>query len=83
MNQTSNTGVCAVCQKQKFQLRPKKSKLMNGQVFFVCNPCFDAKAEPRWLIILIGQRDGQEAVRDFLLNKKYIGPDITAAELLK
>lgn len=81
MNQSSAT--CAACQKQKYQLKPKKSRLMKGQTFLVCNSCFENGYEPRWLVIVVGQDQGKEAVRDYLLNKKYSGPEITAAELLK
>lgn len=78
-----NSGAkCAVCQKNKFQLRNRRSKL-NGQQMFVCNDCFDNKYEPRWLIIITAQDEGIEAVQDLLLNRKYIGKEIPAVDLVK
>jgi hypothetical protein len=71
-----------VCQKNKFQLRNRKSKL-NGQPMFVCNDCFTNKYEPRWLIIITAQDEGIEAVQDYLLNRKYVGDEIPAVDLVK
>lgn len=73
---------CAVCAKNKHQLRRRISKL-NGQQMFVCNSCFDNKYEPRWLVIITGQQDGIQAVQDYLLNHKYVGDEIPAADLVK
>jgi hypothetical protein len=82
-NQTTTQGAkCAVCQKNKFQLRNRKSKL-NGQPMFVCNDCFTNKYEPRWLIIITAQDEGIEAVQDYLLNRKYVGDEIPAVDLVK
>lgn len=83
LNPTTNSKmVCTVCQKHKYQLRPRKSKL-NGMQMYLCNDCFEKKHEPRWLIIIIAQDDGPEAVRDYLLNKRYVGEDIPAVDLVK
>lgn len=81
-NQNDYGAKCAVCQKNKFQLRNRKSKL-NGQPMFVCNTCFDAKYEPRWLVIITAQEDGIDSVQDFILNHKYHGVEIPAADLYK
>lgn len=81
MNQTSGAK-CAVCQRNKHQLRNRKSKL-NGQVMFVCNDCFAGKYEPRWLIIITAQDDGIQAVQDYLINRKYVGDEIPAVDLVK
>lgn len=83
LNTTQTTGAkCAVCKKNKFQLRNRKSKL-NGQPMFVCNDCFNNKYEPRWLVIITAQDEGIEAVSDFLVNHKYVGEPIPASDLLK
>ena len=80
---SQTTGAkCAVCQKNKFQLRNRKSKL-NGQPMFVCNDCFANKYEPRWLIIITAQDEGIEAVQDYLVNRKYVGDEIPAVDLVK
>lgn len=80
-NQTTGAK-CAVCQKNKFQLRSKKSKL-NGQTMLVCNTCVENKYEPRWLIIIIAQDEGVEAVQDYILRRRYVGNEIQAADLIK
>jgi hypothetical protein len=81
-NQNSGGAKCAVCKKNKFQLRNRKSKL-NGQTMFVCNDCFANKYEPRWLIIITAQDEGIESVQDFLVNHRYVGDEIPAVDLLK
>lgn len=82
MNQTSGGAKCAVCQKNKFQLRNRKSKL-NGQPMFVCNDCFTNKYEPRWLVIITAQDAGIEAVQDYLIHHRYVGAEIPAVDLVK
>lgn len=83
MSETSNSGArCAACQKNKFQLRFRKSRL-NGQKMLVCNTCFDAGYEPRWLVILSAQDDKDSPpVRDCLINHKYEGSEISALDLM-
>lgn len=80
----TQTGTkCAVCAKNKFQLRRRISKL-SGQQMFVCNDCFENKYEPRWLIIIVGQEEGgMEKIADYLLHHKYVGEEIPAADLVK
>lgn len=82
--QSMTTGTkCAVCAKNKFQLRRRVSKL-SGQQMFVCNDCFDNKYEPRWLIIIVGQGEGgMEKIADYLLHHRYVGEEIPAADLVK
>lgn len=81
-NQTTTGAKCAVCQQNRYQLRNRKSKL-NGQQMFVCNDCFNGKLEPRWLIIITAQDEGVQAVQDFLVNRKYVGAEIPAVDLVK
>lgn len=79
-----NSGArCAVCQKNKFELRNRKSRL-NGQPMFVCNDCFSNKYEPRWLVIITAQDDKDNPiVRDCLINHRYVGAEIPAVDLVK
>lgn len=85
LNQTKvDSMVCTVCQKHKHQLRTRKSKLNPGMQMYLCNDCFTGKYEPRWLIILVGQQEGGlRLVQDYLLNHKYVGAEIPAADLIK
>jgi hypothetical protein len=48
---------------------------------FLCETCITAKFEPRWVIILSGRQLGPEAVKEFIVKKRYIGADIAASEL--
>lgn len=80
---TNSKMVCTVCQKHKFQLRTRKSKL-NGMSMYLCNDCFTNKYEPRWLVIITAQDNKDDpAVRDCLLNHRYVGKEIPAADLVK
>lgn len=75
-------SICAVCAQHKYQLRLRRSKL-SGHQMLVCNTCFENKYEPRWLIILVAQDEGIDKVSDYILNHKYVGPEIPAADLYK
>ena len=80
---TSKTELtCTVCRRHKFQLRPRKSKLMPNMPMFLCNECFEAKREPRFAVILVARRDGVAAVKDYIRNHKYYGDKIKAEELV-
>ena len=48
----------------------------------MCETCISSKVEPRWVIILAGRQSGPDAVREFVLKKRYIGNEISASELL-
>ena len=77
------TMTCTVCQKHKAQLHRRKSALKPDLEMFVCGACMIGKKEPRWLVILVGRRDGIQAVDQYLLKHAYWGPDILAADLVK
>lgn len=79
-NQT--TANCTVCRQQKHELRPRKSKLIPGMQLWLCNACFSGKKEPRFAVILVGRRDGLEAVQEYLKSHRYVGEDIPASELV-
>jgi hypothetical protein len=48
----------------------------------MCETCVSSKFEPRWAVILAGRQFGSDAVRDFILKKRYVGEEISASELL-
>jgi hypothetical protein len=73
--------LCYSCNKSKHKLNAKKSSLLPINLL-MCESCIDAKLEPRWLIILAGRSNGADAVREFVLKKRYIGNEISASELL-
>lgn len=73
--------LCYSCSKSKHKLNAKKSSLLPINLL-MCESCINAKLEPRWLIILAGRSNGADAVREFVLKKRYIGNEISASELL-
>ena len=74
--------ICYSCGKQKNELQPKKSAIMNGIQLFMCQSCIDLKYEPRWVIILAGRQKGPEFVRDHIIKRLYVGKPISAEELI-
>ena len=74
--------LCYSCSKQKDQLHPCQSNLLEGVNLFMCQSCIDAKYEPRWVIILGGRQKGSEAVRDYIVKHRYIGRPISAEEII-
>lgn len=48
----------------------------------LCETCISAGYEPRWAIVIAGRQSGSDLVKDYVLNKKYIGEEIVASELL-
>jgi len=73
--------LCYSCNKTKNKLNVRKSTLFPINLL-MCETCITSKFEPRWIIILAGRQLGPEAVRDFVLKKRYIGNEISASELL-
>lgn len=73
---------CTVCRKQKFNLRPRKSKLLPSMPMFLCNECFEEKREPRFLVIMVARKEGVTAVRDYIRHHRYYGDKIRAEELV-
>ena len=73
--------LCYSCNKSKNKLNAKRSSLLAINLL-MCETCISARLEPRWVIILAGRQLGPEAVREFILKKKYMGNDISASELL-
>ena len=72
--------LCYCCNKSKNKLSVKKSSLLPINLF-MCETCIASKFEPRWVIILSGRQLGPEAVKEFIVKKRYIGADIAASEL--
>lgn len=73
--------LCYSCNKSKNKLSVKQSALL-GINLFMCQSCIDFKYEPRWVVILAGRGSGHEYVKEFIQKKRYIGSEISAAELL-
>lgn len=73
--------LCYSCNKTKNKLSVKRSSLFQINLL-MCEGCINSKFEPRWAIILAGRQNGPDAVREFILKKRYIGNEISASELL-
>ena len=73
---------CYSCDKQKIELHPKKSELLDGVISLLCQTCIDAKLEPRWIVVLAARSKGADHVREFIIRRRYIGKDILANELI-
>jgi hypothetical protein len=74
--------LCYSCGKQKNELTPKKSDIINGVTLLMCQTCIESKFEPRWAIILGGRQKGPDSVRDYIVKHRYVGNKIFAEELI-
>ena len=74
--------LCYSCSKQKDQLHPATSALIEGVSLYLCQSCIDDKYEPRWVIILAGRKNGPESVREYIIKRKYFGRPISAEEII-
>jgi hypothetical protein len=73
---------CYSCGKQKNELTPCKSTLLDGVMILLCQTCIESKFEPRWVVVLAGRTYGSDHVRDFIVKRRYIGNEIFANELI-
>lgn len=74
--------LCYSCGKQKNELQPRKSVILDGIQLFMCQSCIELKHEPRWVIILAGRQKGPEVVREYVIKRLYTGKPISAEELI-
>lgn len=74
--------LCYSCSKQKDELHPCKSSLLDGVQLFMCQSCIDGKYEPRWVVILAGRQKGSEYVREYIVKRRYFGRPIAAEEVI-
>lgn len=72
--------LCYSCNKSKNKLNVRKSILIPINLL-MCETCITSKFEPRWIVILAGRQLGSDAVKEFIIKKRYIGTDIAASEL--
>jgi hypothetical protein len=73
--------LCYSCNKSKNKLSVKRSVLFPINLL-MCESCVLAKFEPRWVLILAGRQNGPDVVKEFIIKRKYLGEEISAAELL-
>jgi hypothetical protein len=73
---------CSSCGRQHNELKAYKSKLIIGTTFIMCPSCRAEKMEPRFAIILAGRSNGPNSVAEYVKNRRYIGNEILAKELI-
>lgn len=73
--------LCYSCGIPKNSLKHVKSQLI-GINLIMCDSCISNEYEPRWAIVIAGRQNGSDKVKEYVLNKKYVGDEIVASELL-
>ena len=74
--------LCYSCNKPKNELSLRKSNLLSGINLMMCATCIESKFEPRWVVILAGRQRGTQAVREYIVKRRYIGKEILGSELI-
>lgn len=75
--------VCQSCDEQKMSLQRIKSKVIDTMELNLCKTCSDLKLEPRWLIILAIRSNGvTKQTRDIINQRRYIGEEIAASDIV-
>lgn len=74
--------ICYSCRSAKSKIKAVNSNLVSGIKLLMCSSCIDKKLEPRWAIVISARNGGADKIKDYVLNKRYIGEDIVASELL-
>lgn len=77
----SNAMRCTSCNKQKAELKEKKSKLLPDVTMRLCQDCLTNKREPRGYIVLAGRERGLDYISYWIKGNRYIGEPITVREL--
>lgn len=72
---------CASCKKLRNTIKARKSELVDIDLF-LCDECANKGFEPRYLVVIAGRSKGFEVVKDYIVNHRYNGPDILAAEII-
>lgn len=76
---------CTVCRRVRHNLKLRKSKLKPDMPMFLCGECYEAKREPRFLVILTArdrEHGGLERARDYIRNHRYYGDKIRLEEVV-
>ena len=76
-------GVCSSCQKPRYRLRMRKSKLLPNAQLMLCDECFDQKKEPRAAVVMVGRQFGIDAIADYIKHRRYVGDPILVSEIIR
>lgn len=74
--------LCQSCGEQKMSLRKVKSSLIHAVELIMCATCISNKYEPRFIVILAARTFGFENVRKFIVDRRYLGDEIPASDIL-
>lgn len=74
--------VCTVCQQPKNELTPRKSELLPGLMLYRCGQCHAGRKEPRFAILMAAKTMGNDAVRPWVVNHRYVGNTIELKEVV-
>lgn len=74
--------VCQSCGAQKMSLRKIKSSLITTMELVMCATCIASKYEPRFIVILAARTIGMNGVKKFIIDRRYIGDEIPASDIL-
>lgn len=71
---------CQCCKEQKSRIKSVESGLVKGNKLLLCTECRRANHEPRYFVI-IAARSGK-VIRDYVVNSRYCGEQLTANEVI-
>lgn len=74
---------CDCCEQSKNQLFPRNSLILPGTKYKMCKTCIEKRLEPRYAIIVAGLSYGHEHVKKIILERRYLGKDISYDEIIK
>ena len=78
----SDSMICSVCDKQKAEVKRRKSKLLPGMHYLACETCISENKEPRYIVIMAARTHGLEHVAKVISKRLYNGKEITAQDLV-
>jgi hypothetical protein len=76
-------GVCSSCRKQKYEVHASKSTIVPNIDLLMCNMCIKKGYEPRHIIILAARSGKLALVTPFIIEQRYVGDKIHAADILR
>lgn len=77
-----NEIVCTVCKQPKNELTFSLSQLIDGLKLYRCAQCHGSKKEPRWAILMAAKTMGNDSVRPWVTNHRYVGEPIKLSEVV-
>lgn len=74
--------ICTVCQQPKSELTPRRSELIENLILYRCGVCHAGRKEPRWAIVMAAMTMGNDAVRNWVINHRYVGDEIKLKDVV-